>query len=300
MFAMPLDGMREGFPADELCLDGFAGLTVIGDVHGSDDELRPVMRRARSQGRLALFLGDIINRGTSSLACIEMVLDAVLRGDAAVIPGNHEQRLDILVHRPDSLDDRYDDGKAMAGLCQELARSPMGRDLVLCYASLMRAAPLWRLAGGATFCHAAMPDALRGLPAPLLGNTARGHDPAVDAVMWGERADCFGPISYRWIDHVPSGQVVLMGHHPHNVCQPVRRTGRQGGTVVFLDTGAGMSNGRLSTLDLDREHLENPALSAPVLELPLVTADPPRLLSAPDCTRQASAALTAAHASRAA
>ncbi len=223
------------------------------------------------RGRQPAARRDIVNRGPDSLGCIRMVLDCVGNGAGAICPGNHEMRLAYMIDAPHRLDDvsHYSDAASLATLRGELARNPGGIGLVRAFADLLRETPIWRTLGGATFCHAAMPGELRGMAAPLLGGVARGDDPVLDMVLWGQRQVPGGQPVYDWVDSVPGGEAVFVGHHPVSLTHPVRVTGRHGGIAVLCDTGCGIHDGRgrLSALELDFRDLEDVAGARQVLDL---------------------------------
>ena len=57
--------------------------------------------------------------------------------------------------------------------------------------------------------------------------------------------------TYGWIDTVPAGLTVLIGHDVVATDRVVERRGALGGCVLFCDTGSGRG-GRLSFVDLPR------------------------------------------------
>lgn len=73
---------------------------VIGDIHGQDRKLEALLDRLGykaqgqgyrpPQGRQALFLGDLIDRGPGQVRVLEIVRAMVDAGDARCIMGNHE------------------------------------------------------------------------------------------------------------------------------------------------------------------------------------------------------------------
>src|SRR5262252_802418 len=82
---------------------------VIGDVHGCRHELeallgslgyalerdadgRPV-GAAHPEGRRAVFLGDLVDRGPDSPGVLRLVMGMVAAGTALCVPGNHESKL---------------------------------------------------------------------------------------------------------------------------------------------------------------------------------------------------------------
>ncbi|MEJ1964538.1 MAG: metallophosphoesterase [Gammaproteobacteria bacterium] len=79
-----------------------AGYDIIGDVHGCHEELTKLLsamgyrKRAgvwRHPSRLAVFVGDLIDRGPEIEAVLETVAAMVEAGSAECILGNHERDL---------------------------------------------------------------------------------------------------------------------------------------------------------------------------------------------------------------
>ncbi|MFE9246567.1 polynucleotide kinase-phosphatase [Nocardiopsis sp. NPDC006938] len=82
---------------------------IVGDVHGCrseleslleelgyalrlDDRGRPVGAR-HPEGRTAVFVGDLVDRGPDSPGVLRLVMGMVADGDALCVPGNHENKL---------------------------------------------------------------------------------------------------------------------------------------------------------------------------------------------------------------
>ena len=75
------------------------GYDIIGDVHGHADELEALLKRMgygkkngsyRCAGRMALFVGDLIDRGRHNLRTTRLVRAMVEDGNALCVMGNHE------------------------------------------------------------------------------------------------------------------------------------------------------------------------------------------------------------------
>jgi protein phosphatase len=81
---------------------------IIGDVHGCAAELEALLRKLGYQvteiqgstyrivppeGRKALFVGDLVDRGPSSPAVLRMVMGMVKAGTAMCVIGNHDFKL---------------------------------------------------------------------------------------------------------------------------------------------------------------------------------------------------------------
>jgi hypothetical protein len=76
-----------------------ANFDIIGDIHGHADKLQKLLLKLgyrkqggcfRQQGRQAIFLGDLIDRGTENFKTIEIVKAMVDNEQALILLGNHE------------------------------------------------------------------------------------------------------------------------------------------------------------------------------------------------------------------
>jgi protein phosphatase len=74
---------------------------LIGDIHGCLEELVVLLERLgwdldtlrHPEGRTAVFLGDLVDRGPDSPGVLRLVMDMVDAGSALCVPGNHEVKL---------------------------------------------------------------------------------------------------------------------------------------------------------------------------------------------------------------
>ena len=83
---------------------------IIGDVHGCYDELIKLLEQlgyrvdpgrggegdtvvTPPEGRRAIFLGDLVDRGPNTPDVLRLVMGMVERGSALCVPGNHETKL---------------------------------------------------------------------------------------------------------------------------------------------------------------------------------------------------------------
>jgi protein phosphatase len=78
---------------------------IIGDVHGCYDELVSLLAKlgydvaeegsgaAHPEGRKAVFLGDLVDRGPNTPGVLRLVMGMVASGSALCVPGNHENKL---------------------------------------------------------------------------------------------------------------------------------------------------------------------------------------------------------------
>jgi protein phosphatase len=77
---------------------------VIGDIHGCYDELFDLLTAlgynkniegamSHPEGRRAVFLGDLCDRGPKNVAVLKLVMEMVQKCDALCVPGNHDIKL---------------------------------------------------------------------------------------------------------------------------------------------------------------------------------------------------------------
>lgn len=76
---------------------------IVGDVHGCFEELCQLLASlgyvvgeqglSHPDGRKAVFLGDLVDRGPNSTGVLKLVMGAVRSGSALCVPGNHDQKL---------------------------------------------------------------------------------------------------------------------------------------------------------------------------------------------------------------
>lgn len=70
---------------------------AIGDVHGEIEKLDRLLHFIREDARFCaaaykvVFLGDMIDRGPDSRAVVERAMNAVAKGEALAVKGNHEE-----------------------------------------------------------------------------------------------------------------------------------------------------------------------------------------------------------------
>lgn len=242
---------------------------IIGDVHGCCDELELLLRalgyekcvpadRADAngvwgglcyqhpQGRKAVFVGDLVDRGPRILDSVRLVRNMVASGFALCVPGNHDMKLmrkllgknvQITHGLAESLAeiDKLD-GNIREASCKELAAFLDG--LVSHYVLDD---------GKLVVAHAGMKQEMQG----------RGSGKVRDFALYGEttgETDEFGlPVRYNWAAEYRGIAKVVYGHTPVPRPEWLNRT-------VNIDTGC-VFGGRLTALRYPEEEMVSvPAL----------------------------------------
>ena len=213
-------------------------LRIVGDVHG---DLRG-FAAALETDRFVVQLGDLVDHGPDSAGTLRLAFRLLDEGRGMFVLGNHDRKL----------------GRALAG--QAVRRDPALEATLEQLDPAMREralheiekAPAWTTAGSTFFVHGGFhPAMLHQAPPPSLGKV----DTLLSRAMFGEttgrlQADGYPERVLRWVDRIPAGLTVYVGHDQRSTDgRPYRRTGHDGGTAIFLDTGAG-KRGHLSWIDL--------------------------------------------------
>jgi hypothetical protein len=230
-----------------------AGLRVIGDVQGYAGPFRVLLEEARRLNLAVLQLGDIIDRGPDSPGAMALMLDLTASGEGMQIAGNHCDKFY-----------RYRHGRrveiAKSGLAmtlEQLGKREDGEALADRYARFVADAPLWLGAGDYVFVHGGFHPAMRRQRAPTVAE--RSRDKLAALALYGETSgettDAGKPVrTYRWVERVPPGVTVCIGHDVVSTDEVVVRAAPTGGRVVHLDLGPDRG-GRIGHLDIPRESL---------------------------------------------
>jgi Calcineurin-like phosphoesterase len=154
-------------------------IDVVGDIHGHADKLRKLLIRLGyeqtggvygSPDRKAIFVGDLIDRGSSIGEVMEIVEGMLRAGAAQIVMGNHEFNA-LAFHTPDGkggyLRPHTDKNCAQhAATLTYFDKNPGAKERAL---SWFYSFPLWLDLGFVRIVHAAWsPAAIRLLKTPYL------------------------------------------------------------------------------------------------------------------------------------
>jgi protein phosphatase len=188
---------------------------LIGDVHGCLDELSALLRELgwdvdpeaatgrHPQGRTAIFLGDLVDRGPDTPGVLRLAMNMVDAGAAIVVPGNHEQKL-LRALRGRRVQITHGLGASLEQL--ESAGPEFRRRVVTFLDGLIGH---FVLDGGAlVVAHAGMKEAMQGRASGAVRSFA----------LYGEttgETDQFGlPVRYPWAEDYRGSAAVVYGHTP--------------------------------------------------------------------------------------
>ncbi|MEU4322117.1 polynucleotide kinase-phosphatase [Nocardia fluminea] len=218
---------------------------IIGDVHGCRAELETLLRElgwnlvrddagrpvdaTHPQGRQAVFVGDLVDRGPDSPGVLRLVMGMTASGNALCVPGNHEQKL-LRKLRGKNVTVSHGLAETLEQLSNETPE-------------FIESAAHWmhelvshlRLDGGRlVVAHAGLKEAYHG----------RASGRVRDFCLYGEstgETDEYGlPVRYPWARDYRGAAMVVYGHVPTPKVEWINNT-------VCLDTGA-VFGGELTAL----------------------------------------------------
>ena len=219
---------------------GCRRIRVIGDVHGEE----AAFARALETDDFVIQLGDLVDGGTDSGACLRMAIALRESGRGLFLLGNHELKLlRVLMGRKVSIK-------------PELAATLAQIDAPLREAAIhaLRMAPAWIRHEDLFFVHGGFHKGMLRdrppLPVPL-GPTEGLLGRALFGQVTGRTApDGYPERVLHWVQDIPGGLTCYVGHDRRSQDgRPWVIDNPEGGRAVFVDTGSG-KGGHLSWLDL--------------------------------------------------
>ncbi len=238
---------------------------IVGDVHGCCDELEELLGRlgyqaialdgdsptwgnrayAHPQGRKAIFVGDLVDRGTRIVDTLRLVRNMTFAGSALCVPGNHDMKL-MRKLRGKNVQITHGLEKSLA----EIDALPEGIRAAFCEEL---AAFLDGLVSHYVLDDGKLVVAHAGMKAEMQG---RGSGKVRDFALYGEttgETDEFGlPVRHNWAAEYRGSAMVVYGHTPVPEPEWLNRT-------VNIDTGC-VFGGKLTGMRYpEREFVSVPA-----------------------------------------
>jgi protein phosphatase len=229
---------------------------VIGDVHGCRAELEALLAElgyaigrdhegratgAHHDGRRAIFVGDLVDRGPDTPGVLRLVMGMVAAGDAFCVPGNHENKLLRAL--------RGRNVQVTHGLAESLAQLAAETDQFRADAERFMDGLVshYVLDGGRlVVSHAGLTERYQGRA------SRRVREFCLYGQTTGETDEYGLPVRYPWAQEYRGEAMVLYGHTPIPAPEWVNNT-------LCLDTGC-VFGGRLTALRYpERELVSVPA-----------------------------------------
>ncbi|MCX4531960.1 polynucleotide kinase-phosphatase [Streptomyces sp. NBC_00841] len=223
---------------------------IVGDIHGCSSELETLLGKlgyvdgAHPEGRTAVFVGDLVDRGPDSPGVLRRVMSMVAAGNALCVPGNHENKLGRYL-KGRKVQHTHGLAETIEQLDREDARDPAFREQVREFIDGLVSHYVLD-EGKLVVCHAGLPEKYHG----RTSGRVRSH--ALYGDTTGE-TDEFGlPVRYPWAEDYRGRAAVVYGHTPVPSTSWVNNT-------LCLDTGA-VFGGKMTALRWpERELVDVPA-----------------------------------------
>ncbi|MFE6287503.1 polynucleotide kinase-phosphatase [Streptomyces sp. NPDC057877] len=220
---------------------------IVGDIHGCAFELEALLGKlgytdgVHPDGRTAVFVGDLVDRGPDSPGVLRRVMSMVKSGNALCVPGNHENKYG-----------RHLKGRKVQhthGLAETIGQMESESEEFRAEVRefIDGLVSHYVLDGGRlVVCHAGLPERYHG----RTSGRVRSH--ALYGDTTGE-TDEFGlPVRYPWAEEYRGRAAVVYGHTPVPEATWLNNT-------ICLDTGA-VFGGKLTALRWpERELVDVPA-----------------------------------------
>lgn len=199
---------------------------IIGDIHGCYDELLSLFEKLgyitnrqnpdtamggpiyeHPEGRTAVFLGDIVDRGPKIVETIKLVYNMVKAGKALCVPGNHDIKLMRRLNGKDV--------QVVHGLAESMAQIDALPDNIRDSFKIESAKFIDDMvshyvldSGNLVVAHAGLKQEMQG----------RGSGKVREFCLFGETTgeiDEFGlPVRYNWAAEYRGNATVIYGHTP--------------------------------------------------------------------------------------
>ncbi len=229
---------------------------IIGDVHGCCDELSTLLGQLGYRienspqglkvippdGRRAVFVGDLVDRGPKISEVLRLVMRMVEEGTAFCVPGNHDMKL---MRKLKGRDVQLTHGLANS-ITQFEKEPPEFKQQVIKFLDDLVSHYVFD-DGKLVVAHAGMKEEMQG----------RGSGKVRDFALYGEttgETDEYGlPVRYNWAAEYRGQAMVVYGHTPVAEPEWLNRT-------INIDTGC-VFGGKLTALRYpERELISVPAL----------------------------------------
>ncbi len=217
----------------------FDGMLVFGDIHADYESFMRAHTFAKAHNLFFMSLGDLVDRGSFPFEVVSHMAAMMAAGEAGFVIGNHDDKFRRF----------YNGAKVSFSLDARHTLATVGPEkqdeFLKMYTGVVEMpvfSGYYHTFGDISVVHAACHPSIWENPGKI-GDSARSR------FLYGEtngekHSDGYPVRLYNWIDDVPMGKTVIVGHDrvPINnvaITRPMVVNNNHGGKVIFTDTGCG-------------------------------------------------------------
>lgn len=231
-------------------VSNFDGVIVVGDIHGNWPEFEVVLNQVIDENLYLISLGDVMDYGLDNVKCFNELNSLIKMGRARMVIGNHEFKLWKYINQSRENDVRIKRQGGILTTIEDMEKlSPADLtafedDYLAAYAEstyILRC-------GDYYFAHGAID--------PNFWAEHQFAKATKSMCMFGQvdtkappREDGYPIRRYDWVDMIPAGKTVIVGHDIRDKSSPFVQQNKNGGKAIFLDTGSS-KGGQLSAMKL--------------------------------------------------
>lgn len=230
----------------------YKGILGIGDIHGNLDAMQSALDYAKSNNLFVVSLGDVVDYGKDTIKTFELMVDIVRSGQGIMVWGNHEKKIAKWLEktRLGTFNGKLSASNQITADVIQAMNEQQKKIFDVAWTFLELVSYQHWLVGNVMFTHGAATHKMWEI-----------HDHRLMGIH-GEYAffgqvdrnvplniDGFPNRKLDWVNEIPQGKTVLVGHHIVDNTKVSQLNGQNGGTAFFVDTGSS-KGGMLSAVEL--------------------------------------------------
>jgi hypothetical protein len=219
--------------------NNFDGILVVGDTHAEFESISCAFKYAVDNDYFFVSLGDLVDRGPKPFETVDAMLGWMITGQAGFVIGNHDDKFRRF----------FKGSKVSFSLEAKRTLAQVGPErqdeFLKAYTNIVEMptfSAMFHTFDDITLVHAASHPC-------IWDKTERFGDSARSRMLFGETNgevydDGYPVRLYNWIDEIPVGKTVVVGHDRMAVynlplTEPLIKSNNNGGRTIFMDTGCG-------------------------------------------------------------
>ncbi len=219
--------------------DGWKGMFIIGDVHGDYELFKMAVKYANEHNLFLLSAGDLVDRGRHPFEVVRHMHGLMRVGKAGFVIGNHDDKY-RRYHYGAKVNFSHDAKQTLSDVGAERKA-----EFLKMYSEINdhpSLAGMFHVFDDIAVAHAASHPSIWDSSITF---TSEARSRCLFGEVNGERDEEGFPVRlYNWIEEIPAGKTIIVGHDRTPVFnkviyEPLIRVNANGGKAIFIDTGCG-------------------------------------------------------------